>query len=291
MGIESIADIEALRKFLPARGTTSIGLVPTMGALHDGHGSLIDRARKECDRVVVSIYVNPTQFGPSEDFEHYPRKLADDLLFCEVRQVDAVFAPPDQALYPEPLQTFVEPGIEAEGLCGGSRPGHFRGVGTIVLKLFNIVGPTRAYFGEKDLQQLAVISRMVRDLNVPVEVVACPTFRESDGLALSSRNQHLNSEERGAAGVLYRALRVARQRISDGDTDAALALAAARTVLELEPLARIDYLEVVDPDSMQPVETIAAPVRVAGAVWIGRTRLIDNILCARPKKTRRRRKS
>jgi pantoate--beta-alanine ligase len=181
--------------------------------------------------------------------------------------------------------------MEADNLCGSSRPGHFKGVATIVLKLLNAVAPHRAYFGEKDLQQLAVIRRMVGDLNVAVEVVACPTHRESDGLAVGSRNQRLSSEEREVAGVLYRALRVARQRIKDGNLDPKTALDAARTVIALEPMARIDYLEVVGPDDMQRVNQISGPVRVAGAVWIGETRLIDNIPCPAPKKRRRQRKT
>ena len=262
-----------------------------MGALHEGHGSLFDRAREECDFVVVSIFINPTQFGPDEDLDLYPRNLAADFLFCESRKIDAVFAPTEEAMYPEPLHTRVEPGIEASRLCGASRPGHFKGVATIVLKLLNTVGPDRAYFGEKDFQQLAVISRMVKDFDLPVEIVECPTHRESDGLAVSSRNGTLNLEEREVASVLYRALRVARERIRDGDRDPNAALNAARTVLDLEPLVRIDYIEVVDPVSVRPVENVVNPVRVAGAVWIGETRLIDNVLCDPGKKVRRRGKS
>jgi pantoate--beta-alanine ligase len=289
VSIDSFTQVADLRSFLGAarREGKIVGLVPTMGALHDGHGTLMERARTECDIVVVSIFVNPTQFGPGEDLARYPRDLAADLLFCEIKRVDVVFAPTEKALYPAPLQTFVLPGTEASGLCGESRSGHFRGVATIVLKLFNAVGPDRAYFGEKDFQQLRVISRMVQDLNVAVEIVACPTHREGDGLAVSSRNILLNSEERRVATVLYRALRVARERIQDGDIDAQVALEASRTVVDLEPLAKIDYLEIVDPDTMGPVERIESPVRVVGAVWIGETRLIDNVSCDPPKKLRR----
>lgn len=290
--MESISDPEQLRAYLKSARSEGkeVGLVPTMGALHSGHASLIERARPECDILVVSVFVNPFQFGPGEDLERYPRNLADDLLFCEVRDVDVVFSPAEDALYPEPLHTWVEPGLEAEGLCGRSRPGHFRAVATVVLKLLNLVGPERAYFGEKDLQQLAVIRRMVADFDLAVEIVACPTHREGDGLAVSSRNSYLNAEERLVAGVLYRALRVARERIADGTGDLGTPLEAARTVLGLEPLARIDYLEVVDPDTMQPVDKITGPVCVVGAVWIGKTRLIDNIRCEAPGKRRRRRR-
>jgi pantoate--beta-alanine ligase len=293
MSIESIGAVDQLRRHLsgPRQRGEVIGLVPTMGALHEGHGSLVDRARAECDFVVVSIFVNPTQFGPDEDLELYPRSLADDFIFCEARKVDAIFAPSEEAMYPEPLHTLVEPGIEASRLCGASRPGHFKGVATIVLKFLNTVGPDRAYFGEKDFQQLRVVSQMVKDFDLPVEIVACPTHRENDGLAVASRNGYLSSEEREVAGILYRALRVARERIGDGEGDSEAALDAARTVIGLEPLARIDYIEVVDPVHLQPVEKVINPVRVVGAVWIGETRLIDNIFCDSPKKVLRRRKS
>ncbi len=285
MSIEAIGNLDGLRAFLgPARSTGHvIGLVPTMGALHGGHGALIDRARAECDRVIVSVYVNPTQFGAGDDMDRYPRRSEDDVAFCEARGVDAVFAPSDTVMYPDALHTWVEPGVEAQGLCGKSRPGHFRAVATVVLKLIHAVGPNRAYFGEKDLQQLAVIRRMVADLNVPVEIVACPTHREPDGLAASSRNGYLDSGERAAARVLYRALRAARQRIADGGRDPKAASDAALAVIASEPMARVDYLEVVGPDDMQPVSVIQGPVRVAGAVWIGGTRLIDNVPCDAPR--------
>ena len=293
MSVESIRTVEQVRTFLaePRRSGKMIGLVPTMGALHEGHGGLIERARAECDVVLVSLFVNPIQFGPQEDLSRYPRRLDEDLIFCDVRRVDAVFVPSSEDVYPEPLHTFVEVGVEAEKLCGPSRPGHFRGVATVVLKLLNIVQPHRAYFGEKDIQQLAVIQRMVRDLNLPVEIVGSPTSREPDGLAISSRNQHLSTDERQVASVLYRALRVARQRIGDGSDDPNVAREAALKVLGLEPLARVDYLEVVDPIEMQPVDKIRGPVRAVGAIWIGETRLIDNVLCEPPKKGRRRAKS
>lgn len=288
MSVELIRTVEQVRTFVADRRRPGkkIGLVPTMGALHEGHGGLMERARAECDVVLVSLFVNPIQFGPGEDLSRYPRSLDEDLIFCDVRRVDAVFAPSKEEVYPEPLHTFVEVGLEAENLCGPGRPGHFRGVATVVLKLLNIVQPHRAYFGEKDIQQLAVIRRMVRDLNLPVEIVESPTSREPDGLAISSRNQYLGTEERQVASVLYRALRVARERIGDGSDDPNVAKEAALKVLGVEPLARVDYLEIVDPIDMQPVDKIRGPVRAVGAIWIGETRLIDNVLCEPSKKGR-----
>lgn len=271
-----------------ASGAT-IGLVPTMGALHEGHGSLIDRARADGGVVIVSIFVNPTQFGPGEDLDRYPRDRESDLAFCASRGADAVFIPDIEEMYPAPLETGVEPGREAAGLCGSLRPGHFRGVATVVLKLLNIVGPNRAYFGEKDLQQLAIVGRLVRDLDVPVDVVACPIVREGDGLAMSSRNQYLGPAERHAAGVLYRALRVARQRVADGEAASDVVLDAARKVIELEPMVTVDYLAVVDPDDMQALVTVRSGARIAGRIRVGDTHLIDNIECDVP--GRRRRKS
>ena len=290
MKTEAIPTVDQLRKYLQpsrAKGQT-IGLVPTMGALHEGHAALIEQARTECDALVVSIFVNPLQFGPDEDLESYPRDLQQDLFFCDLRGVDVVFSPSDEEIYPGAQHTFVEHGVEGTRLCGESRPGHFRGVATVVLKLFNIVQPDRAYFGEKDIQQLAVLDRMTRDLNLPIDIVQVPTKREADGLAISSRNQYLNSEERQAAGVLYRALRIARQRVADGNLDPSVATRAARTVLELEPLAEVEYLEIVDPDLMQPVDEIKGPVRVVSAIRIGGSRLIDNVLCEMPRAVRSR---
>jgi pantoate--beta-alanine ligase len=257
----------------------SIGLVPTMGALHEGHGSLIDAARRETDCVVVSVFVNPIQFDNQDDLARYPRDLDADVRFCSDRRADIVFAPPVEEMYPAPLQTFVEPGRAAERLCGEFRPGHFRGVATVVLKLFQIIRPDRAYFGEKDAQQLAVIRRMVKDLNVPVEIAAVATVRESDGLALSSRNRRLSPEERTAAPILFQSLLVAQKLIASGETDAAEVRKMALAVLSQQPLVRVEYLEVVDPDDMQPVARIEGPVRVAAAAWLGSTRLIDNMLC------------
>lgn len=278
--VESIAELrERPGRACRPGAVLGLGLVPTMGALHAGHGRLIELARRESDCVVVSIFVNPIQFNRQDDYERYPRPLAADLEFCEARGVDLVFAPSIQEMYPCPQRTFVEVTGVSERLCGEFRPGHFRGVATVVTKLFNIVRPDRAYFGEKDAQQLAIIRRLVRDLNLPVAIVEVPTVREADGLALSSRNQHLTSEERRIAPALYQALRLARQWIADGVTDAGQLKRRARDLLAREPQIRVEYLEIVDPDEMQPVESIAGPVRVAAAVWLGSTRLIDNVLC------------
>ena len=291
MKLDAIRRVDRLCRALDEarREGKSIGLVPTMGALHAGHGSLIDRARGECDVVAVSVFLNPLQFGPTDDLDRYPRDPAKDLLFCEVRGVDLVFAPPDQEIYPDSQRMFVQVGPEGDLLCGAARPDHFRGVATVVLKLLNIVAPDRAYFGEKDYQQLVIMQRMAKDFNLRTAIVPVETQREADGLAISSRNAYLDPEERQAAGVLYRALRVARQRIADGKGDPSVAREAALTVLGLEPAARVEYLEIVDPVDMRPLESISGSVRALGAVWIGNTRLIDNILCEPPNRIRARR--
>jgi len=274
--VQTVKDVrEALA--LPRSSGSVIGLVPTMGALHPGHEALIGGARRECGIVVVSIFVNPLQFGPNEDYARYPRTLEKDVEICRRQGTDVVFNPSPDEMYPLPPLTFAEVTRVSEHLCGKFRPGHFRGVATVVLKLFNIVRPDRAYFGEKDMQQLAVIRRMVADLNIPVEIAAVPTVREPDGLAISSRNQHLNSAERKAAPVLYRALEEAVKRIRSGERDASKVREAAIAILESEPLVRIEYLEIVDPTEIQPLSTISGPVRIAAAVWIGGTRLIDNV--------------
>jgi pantoate--beta-alanine ligase len=254
----------------------NIGLVPTMGALHAGHEALIQRARKDSEVVVVSIFVNPLQFGPNEDYTRYPRALQRDLEICGRNGADVVFAPSVQEMYPLPELTFVDVTRVSEHLCGAFRPGHFRGVATVVLKLLNIVRPDRAYFGEKDMQQLAVIRRMVLDLMVPVEIIGVPTVREADGLAISSRNQYLNPAERNTAPVLHRALREAAARIRSGERDVSKIREAALAILKTEPLVRLEYLEIVDPVEMQPLSTISGPARIAAAIWIGNTRLIDN---------------
>jgi pantoate--beta-alanine ligase len=259
-----------------------IGLVPTMGALHEGHARLIARARDECGVVVVSIFVNPLQFDRRNDLERYPRTPDADRGMCEQLGVDLVFAPDASEMYPAPPLCTVDVSRIADHLCGRYRPGHFRGVATVVMKLLQIVQPERAYFGEKDAQQLAVIRRMVGDLNVPVTIVEVPTVREADGLAISSRNRHLSREERRSATVLYGALQIAAQMISAGQTDADAVKQAAAAHVAADPAVRLEYLEVVDPDDMQPVSAITKPVRLAGAIWIGSTRLIDNIFVDPP---------
>lgn len=259
----------------------SIALVPTMGYLHEGHISLIRRARRENDRLIASIFVNPRQFSPSEDLAAYPRNLERDLEICRNEGVDLVFTPGPEQMYPQGFQTNVSVENLSGGLCGASRPGHFTGVCTVVCKLFNITGADRAYFGQKDAQQLAVIKRMVRDLNMGVEIIGCPIVREADGLAKSSRNSYLNTQEREAALCLSRALAKAGDEIAAGVTEAAAVSAAMRAVLDAQILARTDYIAVVDPDSLEPVPVIGAKALIALAVFIGSTRLIDNMLIER----------
>jgi pantoate--beta-alanine ligase len=257
----------------------SIGVVPTMGALHTGHGVLIDQAVEGSDYVAVTIFVNPIQFDRKDDFERYARNLESDVAFCAERGVHAVFAPAPEEMYPRPQLTFIEVTGVQDHLCGHYRPGHFRGVATVVAKLFNVVAPDRAWFGEKDAQQLAVIQRMVADLNMPVEIVPVATVREPDGLAMSSRNQRLSPEERRIAPILYEALSVAQRGIAAGNRDAEAVREAAVQVLGRESAMRVEYVEVADASSMTPVVRIEGPVRIAGAVWIGGTRLIDNVYC------------
>jgi pantoate--beta-alanine ligase len=249
-----------------------------MGALHAGHARLIETARRESDCVVVSIFVNPIQFDRGDDYDRYPRSLAGDVDFCAARGVDIVFAPTADEMYPRPERAFVEVTGVSDHLCGRFRPGHFRGVATVVLKLLNIVQPDRAYFGEKDAQQLAVIRRMASDLNVPSTIVGVPTVREPDGLALSSRNQLLSPEERRMAPLLSQALKAAEAMIASGATSTDAIQRDALRILEGNPLIRVEYLNIVDPDEMQPVERVTGAVRVAAAIWIGKTRLIDNLL-------------
>jgi pantoate--beta-alanine ligase len=261
------------------RGRT-IGLVPTMGALHAGHLSLIEAARAETDYVVVSIFVNPTQFGPKEDLNRYPRPLERDLELCGAAGVDLVFHPRPEGMYPPDYRTFVEVTALQDVLCGASRQGHFRGVATVVLKLFNLVQPDRAYFGQKDAQQARIIQQMVRDLNVPVEVRVCPIVREADGLALSSRNDYLEAEERRQATVLYRALNEARRRIGAGERDPAVVRQVMVEQIASVPGAVLDYAAVVVADTLQaPAQIVAErPILLALAVRFGGTRLIDNLL-------------
>ncbi len=260
------------------RMSGSVGLVPTMGYLHEGHLSLVRRARADNDHLIVSIFVNPTQFGPSEDYQRYPRDLRRDLRLLRREGVDVVFAPPVEEMYPEGFETYVEPGPVATPLEGAHRPGHFRGVATVVLKLFNIVQPQRAYFGQKDAQQLAVIRRLVHDLDVPVEIVGLPTNREPDGLAMSSRNAYLSPQERQAATVLYRALQLAQRLYSEGERDASVVRQRMLDMLASEPLAQVDYVSIADPESMQEMAEVRPPALVSLAVRIGGTRLIDNVV-------------
>jgi pantoate--beta-alanine ligase len=256
-----------------------VGFVPTMGALHAGHRRLMDVARGECDVVIVSVFVNPLQFDRPDDLEQYPRTLENDVDVCAAGGVDMVFAPSMSEMYPSDPVCVIEVGRVADHLCGRFRPGHFRGVATVVMKLMEITQADQAYFGEKDAQQLAVVRRLVEDFNVPIAIVGVPTVREPDGLALSSRNQRLSADERRAAPVLYRALKVAEQLIRSGDGDVAQVEAAARQVIEDERAVRLEYLQIVEPREMQPVDRIDGPVIAAGAIWVGSTRLIDNVIC------------
>lgn len=256
----------------------SVALVPTMGYLHEGHKSLIDAARKDNDRVVVSIFVNPMQFGPNEDLESYPRDLDKDANLCQEAGVDLIFHPDPEEMYAPGFCSYVDMNGLTTELCGKSRPVHFRGVQTVVLKLFHIVTPDRAYFGQKDAQQLAVIKRMVRDLNVGTEIIGCPIIREADGLAKSSRNTYLNDAERQAALVLSRSLNVGKALVESGETKAQAIREAITKEIEKEPMAKIDYVDVVDFDTVTPLDTIQGSVLVAIAVFIGKTRLIDNFI-------------
>ena len=274
------ATTDAVRQAVAAarrRGQT-VGLVPTMGALHEGHASLIRAARAETDFVVVSIFVNPTQFGPNEDLARYPRPLEQDLELCGREGADLAFVPEVAAIYPPGFRTYVEVHGLQDVLEGASRPGHFRGVCTVVLKLIHIVRPDVAYFGQKDAQQARIIRQMVRDLDVPLRLRICPMVREADGLALSSRNRYLSPEERGRALALAQALFDARQRVERGERDAAAVQRAARQRIEAVPGVVVDYVAVVDADSFEPVERIRGNVLIAAAVRIGSTRLIDNVL-------------
>jgi pantoate--beta-alanine ligase len=254
-----------------------IGFVPTMGALHVGHTALVQRAKKECAPVVASIFVNPKQFGPNEDFAKYPRSLESDSEKFSAAGVDALFLPDAAEIYPRGFRTYVTVEGLSDRLEGRSRPGHFRGVATVVMKLLEIVQPHYAYFGRKDAQQVRIISQMVRDLNLDTEIVVCPIVREPDGLALSSRNAYLNADERRAATVLHRALQAGRAELTAGVRDSLRLQSVMRRVLEAEPLAAVDYAEIVDADAFEPVTRIARPCYVLLAVFIGKTRLIDNL--------------
>ena len=257
--------------------TGTVGLVPTMGYLHEGHLSLIRRAREECEHVVVSIFVNPTQFGPQEDLARYPRNLDRDMSLIEPF-TDLLWMPTAEIMYPPGYQTWVEVETMTRPLEGAMRPGHFRGVTTVVAKLFNGVQPDRAYFGQKDAQQAAVIRQMVRDLNFPIEVVVCPIVREPDGLAMSSRNVYLDPEQRKAATVLYRSLRAARKAHENGERNAGMLRKAMEDVLASEPLANVQYVSCVDYDTLEELEEVKGKALLSMAVFIGKTRLIDNFV-------------
>lgn len=256
----------------------TVGLVPTMGYLHEGHQSLIKKAVEENDRVVVSVFVNPIQFAPNEDLETYPRDLEADKRLCDSTGADLIFHPTPDEMYPDGFSTHIQMDNLTKELCGKTRPTHFGGVCTVVGKLFNIVQPDKAYFGQKDAQQLAIIKRMVRDLNFDIEIVGCPIIREPDGLAKSSRNTYLNADERKAALILSKAIKLGEELVADGERNAQTVIKAMTDKINTEPLARIDYVNVVDALSIEPLDVIKGEVLVAIAVYIGKTRLIDNFI-------------
>lgn len=256
----------------------SIGLVPTMGYLHEGHASLIKKAREENDKVIVSDFVNPIQFGPKEDLGTYPRDFEADCKLCEGIGADLIFHPEPSEMYEDDFHSYVGVNTLSEGLCGKTRPIHFNGVCTVVTKLFNITEADRAYFGQKDAQQLAIVRRMVRDLNYNITIVGCPIIREEDGLAKSSRNTYLKPDEREKATILHKALSEGERMIRDGETDANKVVKVVRDIIESEPLAKVDYVEIVDWNELQKVEKIDGPILMAVAVYIGKVRLIDNFI-------------
>ncbi len=273
--VKTIEEVRRQVKEWKAQGLT-VGLVPTMGYLHEGHASLIDASHRDNDRTVVSDFVNPMQFGPTEDLDSYPRDMERDAALVEAHGGDLIFAPEPEEMYHDGFSSFVDMTVLTEELCGLSRPVHFRGVCTVVSKLFNIVQPDRAYFGKKDAQQLAVIRHMVDDLNMDIELVGCPIVREADGLAKSSRNTYLSPEERKAALVLSKAIFRGMELVRGGEKDSAAVTGAMKALIEAEPLARIDYVKLVDAATMQQIPTIDRPALCAIAVYIGKTRLIDN---------------
>jgi len=274
MIVSSLDELRAARLLLDGR----LGLVPTMGYLHEGHLSLARRAREECDRVAASIFVNPTQFGPTEDLSKYPRDLDRDLSLLEAAGVDLVWTPDNETMYPPDFSTWVEVEGLTRPLEGAARPGHFRGVTTVVAKLFNAVQPQAAYFGQKDAQQAAVVRKMTRDLNFPVEIVVCPTVREADGLAMSSRNSYLSPEERKSAVVLFRALTAAREAFERGERDAESLRKVMSETLASEPRARTQYVSCADYDTLEELATVTGKALLSMAVFIGKTRLIDNFV-------------
>jgi pantoate--beta-alanine ligase len=271
--VRTIAELRALRRRLSGR----VGFVPTMGYLHEGHLALVRQARRENSAVIVSIYVNPSQFSPGEDFGGYPRDLDRDLELLRKEGTDIVFAPPDDEMYPPVFSSWVDVRKITERLEGASRPGHFRGVATIVAKLFNIVQPTKAYFGQKDAQQVVVIKRMAADLNMELEIVTVPTVRESDGLAMSSRNTYLSPEERQAASILFKALALAQRLTRGGEQDAEKIRDQMTALIQREPLACLDYVSIADAETLEELDMLHRPAVASLAVRIGKTRLIDNI--------------
>lgn len=278
--LETLPELREKVRALRSRGVIT-GFVPTMGCLHRGHLSLVERARRETEYVIMSIFVNPLQFGPTEDLDRYPRDLEGDLEKSRRAGCDLVFFPTASDLYPQGFSTYVNVEDLTAGLCSASRPGHFRGVTTVVCKLFNLARPAKAYFGQKDYQQALVIKKMAADLNMDLEVVVCPTVREADGLAMSSRNSYLKLEERRAAAVLYRALQEGEALIRSGTCESATVQEHIRRVIESEPLTRIDYVAVVDGDTLKESERLPEKALLAVAVFIGQTRLIDNFLVER----------
>jgi pantoate--beta-alanine ligase len=275
--IETIAEMKSACR-ATARAGKSLGLVPTMGALHEGHLSLVRASKSQCDVTAVSIFVNPLQFGPTEDLDKYPRTLERDTALLRDLDVDSVFIPQVREMYRPGAQTYVEVSDLSSKLDGGSRPGHFRGVSTVVSKLFEIVRPDRAFFGQKDAAQIALLRKMVRDLDMDVEIVVCPIVRESDGLAMSSRNAYLNPEQRQQALVLSRSLLEVKAAVDAGERDVGMLAEIGRRAIASEPAAKLDYLAIVDPDTLDPIDKVSKSTLIAVAVWLGTTRLIDNIL-------------
>ncbi|MBP7216849.1 MAG: pantoate--beta-alanine ligase [Candidatus Omnitrophica bacterium] len=278
--IKTVKQLQGYLKKYKKRGKT-IGLVPTMGALHEGHVSLVKQARKDVDCVVVSIFVNPTQFGPREDFKRYPRTFRKDAQWCKKEKVDVIFHPHVLEMYPESFKTTVEVADITNVLCGQFRPGHFRGVATVVTKLFNIVRPDIAYFGQKDAQQVAVIKRLVLDLNMPLAIRVMPTVRERDGLAMSSRNRYLSLKQRQDAVVLYQALTLAKRMVRHGIDNAQTIIRAMKRLIQEKPSAKIDYCAIVNAETFTPLSKVGKRCLVVLAVWIGKTRLIDNAVLER----------
>ncbi len=273
--VKTIEEVRGTVKKWKSEGC-SVGFVPTMGYLHEGHKSLIERSVKENDKTVVSVFVNPIQFGPNEDLATYPRDIESDKKLCESVGADLIFNPEPEEMYTERFCTHVDMSVLTEDLCGASRPGHFRGVQTVVTKLFNIVAPDRAYFGEKDAQQLAIIKRMVEDLNIDIEIIGCPIIREADGLAKSSRNTYLSESEREAAVIINKALSCGKKLIQNGERDTKTVTDAIVQKINTEPLAQIDYIKIVDSLTIKPIDKIEGAILCAAAVRVGKTRLIDN---------------